>query len=480
MSNGTIRIAPDSTGKLIDNGVYTVGGVADVYRQRVEVFGPNDSATLPVTGPATDAELRATPLPVSGTVATGGLTDTQLRASAVTVGFSGAFLSPFGDLIAQALTPLVQLDWVYGINTQTGVTTVVSTGTVDTNLSRLRIQTSTSTTGSGIFQSRKPAKYRAGQGVIIRTTAAFTTGVASSTQFVGIGTDTDGYFYGFNGAAFGILYRAWSSDTWIPQSSWNGDKCDGTGASGFNWDKTKGTVIMIKYPYLGYGNITFWVEDPATSGMILCHTIKYNNTTTTVQISNPNLFFYAQAINAGNNTNLIIYCGSAGVFLCGERSYVGNPKWAADSNKAAVTAETNLLSIRNATSYNGVTNRSLIRINSISYAGGSATATTVSTLRVRIGATVGGVPSFAAVNGTTANAGVTITAGNSIASIDTAGTTATGGTYLFNCSVSASGTNTIDTTPFNLFIAPGEIMTFSGFASANSSQVVSVNWTEDI
>lgn len=40
---------------------------------------------LPVTGPLTDTQLRATPVPVSGTVATGGLTDAQLRASAVPI-----------------------------------------------------------------------------------------------------------------------------------------------------------------------------------------------------------------------------------------------------------------------------------------------------------------------------------------------------------------------------------------------------------
>jgi len=39
------------------------------------------NASLPVTGPVTDAQLRATPVPV----ATDGLTDTQLRATAVPV-----------------------------------------------------------------------------------------------------------------------------------------------------------------------------------------------------------------------------------------------------------------------------------------------------------------------------------------------------------------------------------------------------------
>lgn len=47
------------------------------------------SGTVAVTGPLTDAQLRATPVPVSGTVSTGGLTDTELRASPVPVSVSG-------------------------------------------------------------------------------------------------------------------------------------------------------------------------------------------------------------------------------------------------------------------------------------------------------------------------------------------------------------------------------------------------------
>jgi len=43
---------------------------------------------LSVTGPLTDVQLRATPVPVSGTVATGGLTDTELRATPVPVSIS--------------------------------------------------------------------------------------------------------------------------------------------------------------------------------------------------------------------------------------------------------------------------------------------------------------------------------------------------------------------------------------------------------
>lgn len=80
------------------------------------------STIAAITQPLTDTQLRATPVPVSGTVATGGLTDAQLRASAVpisgTVAVTGA-----GDATAanqstqitaeQAIQAAVQImdDW---------------------------------------------------------------------------------------------------------------------------------------------------------------------------------------------------------------------------------------------------------------------------------------------------------------------------------------------------------------------------------
>ncbi len=47
----------------------------------------------PYTGGLTDAQLRASPVPVSGTITTGGLTDAQLRASAVPVSLSSTTIT---------------------------------------------------------------------------------------------------------------------------------------------------------------------------------------------------------------------------------------------------------------------------------------------------------------------------------------------------------------------------------------------------
>ena len=394
------------------------------------------------------------------------------------VQFSSAQLSPFNDLIAIALTPLVQMDFVYGINTQQGAAAIVTTGVGDTSNGRLRLQTGIGAAGSASYTSRRPAQYRPGQGMIWRGTALFTAGAASSFQLAGAGSPTNGYFFGFNGTAFGIAHRNDSATpTWVAQTAWNGDKCDGTGASAFNWDKAKGVPLQITIPYLGFGNISFFVQNPLTGRWILCHTIRYANSSATTQVRIPDLFVRYEATNTGNTTNLILYAGSSVIFLCGEASLLGKPKWAADSVKTAVTTETVLLSIRNATTYNGVVNSGLIRLNSVSL--GSTANNGVAILRIKLGSTVGGSPSFTTIDGTTGDDGVTITAGNSLASLDTAGTTVTGGTYLFNLVIGSPGNETLNVQDLSIFVPPGETLTISGFSTASTTLCAGVNWTED-
>lgn len=397
-----------------------------------------------------------------------------------TVDIGGSSVSAFGTLETAELTPLVQLDFVYGINTQTGVTAVSGAGaTVDTSVSRLRIQSGTNAAGTATFTSRKTAKYRPGQGLTARFTGVYAAATAGAIQIIGAGSATDGYFFGYNGTSFGILLKTGGSSAWVASSSWNGDKCDGTGGSGFTWNHQNGNVMMIKYPYLGYGDIKYYVQNPTTGGWILCHTIQYANSTTAVQVSNSNLTFYANITNGGNTTNLTMYVGSVGIFLSGARVFVGNPKWSADSNKASITTETSILTIKNCTTYNGVANKSLIRLNAVSF--GSTAGNGVCTLRLKIGATLGGSPSYTPVNGTTSDAGATLTAANSIASVDTAGTTVTNGTYVFSLTAANPASNVFDLTTFDIFLAPGETMTLSVATSQSAATVgVTANWVEDI
>ncbi len=90
---GTLRVAVASNNTpfhtIIDTGSTTAvtGNVTVVQPTGTNLHAVIDSGTI-TTGGLTDTQLRATPVPVSGTVTTGGLTDTQLRATPVPVSIS--------------------------------------------------------------------------------------------------------------------------------------------------------------------------------------------------------------------------------------------------------------------------------------------------------------------------------------------------------------------------------------------------------
>lgn len=393
--------------------------------------------------------------------------------------FDDGNLGAFGDLIVAELVPVVQLDFQYGTNIQTGVSAVLNSATVDTDSGRLRLQTGTNSAGSAIFTSRKAARYRPGQGMIARFTPLFTTGVTNSTQVWGMfqAGFTDGYGFAYNGTALSILHRIRSSSTFIAQANWNGDPANGNGVSKFNWDPTKGTPAMIVYPYLGYGDIKFFLQNSTDGRWILVHTIQYANSVATTQVANPALHFFGMALNSGNTTNLTMYCGSVGVFITGIRNTLSEPHWSADNQKSGITTETNIITLKNASSFNGVANETLIKLLSVSF---GSSANTTGTLRIKLNTTLGGTPSFTPRNGSTADNGTTITSGNSVASFDTAGTTITNGTNIFGAAVAAGGGYEVDLTPYELYVAPGEICTFSVENGANSVSTVCVNWSENV
>lgn len=404
----------------------------------------------------------------------------------VTASFNQSNISTFGTLETAELTPVVQEDFVYGLNTQQWSTAVVSGAgaAVDTNASRLRIQSGTNASGYAYIMSRHFIRYRPGQGQVARFTMIFTAGSASNVQLLGVGSIAsnapyDGYFFGFNGTAFGIVRYAAGTPTWVAQTSWNGDQCNGGSSQFGTLDPTKGNVAMIKYPYLGYGSIEFFLLSPMTGRWVLCHTIQYPNAFTAVQVTNPTMQFIGFTLNSGNTSNKIMYCGSLGIFISGVRSFVNDPEWAIDNSKTNPTVETNIIGLLNCLSYNGVVNKGLIRLRSLSSVttGGG---TPYGIIRLKINPTIGGTPAYAPISGSTADNGVTITNGNSITSVDTAGTTIAGGTLIFNTVVGQNAPIFCDLTPFDLFVAPGEVLSITGFVSANAVMSVAVNWSEDI
>lgn len=114
--------------------------------------------------------------------------------------------NPFGSVHAEELTPIFQTDAVYGINTQQVATTTSGGGSATASDSMFSVNTGTTSGAFGVIQSRKRLRYRPGQGVVGRFAGLFTTPVASSYQTIGFGHSEDGFYFGYNGTSFGILY----------------------------------------------------------------------------------------------------------------------------------------------------------------------------------------------------------------------------------------------------------------------------------
>ena len=198
-------------------------------------------------------------------------------------------------------------------------------------------------------------------------------------------TNTMSFGAGTTGAAATIaqtLKGVASTDTFIPQSSWNGDKLDGTGPSGFTLNPQKGNVYAINIQYLGYGTISFQVEVTYTSGnnahFVNCHTIKFPNTQTGVNISQPAFPFTMVAYSAGSTTDVYVATASAAGFRTGAiQRFTGQRSVAIRDTSGYVgsTAATYypLFTIRNSRVFAGRANQSVGYILSLTGAHDDAT-----------------------------------------------------------------------------------------------------------
>jgi len=117
------------------------------------------------------------------------------------------------------------------------------------------------------------------------------------------------------------------SEEVVPSSSWNYDKADGTGTlPDIDW--SKGNIYQIKYQWLGYGMIQFYIEDPSLGRFIRVHAIRYANQNTTPTVSNPTFPFYFYAANPTESSNVSMFTSSCGGFVEGNtgRATGGNKK----------------------------------------------------------------------------------------------------------------------------------------------------------
>lgn len=260
-----------------------------------------------------------------------------------------------------------------------------------------------------------------------------------------------------------------ATESWVNQSDWNIDPLDGTGPSNMTLDPTKGNVYAIRYQWLGFGAIRFYVESNLNSGeFILVHVLRYPNTHEVLSVEIPSFPLMWAVASLGSTTPMGIYTGSAAGFV--EGMVTRDPPLRSVTTTQSVTSEANVLCIRVRPELNGVPVHSEIVLSSLSLAtDGSRSATIrVYLLPTTVGAgTTSDFTNWAHVSTT-----------DSLVDYDTASQTHTGGYRILTLSLAKVDSLLIDWQSKNVLLERAQVMCITGQSAASNEITASLTWNE--
>ena len=165
------------------------------------------------------------------------------------------------------------------------------TVTYTANKSTVNLNVTTASGDKVIRQSKRVMSYQPGKSLLIFNTFVMNTQTENLRQAVGYFNDQNGYFFEDTGTGYQFVRRSYATgsavDTDVPQASWNGDKLDGTGPSGFVLDPTNANILSMDIEWLGVGAVRMGFV--INGQLITAHTFYNANALTTVHMSSPNL-----------------------------------------------------------------------------------------------------------------------------------------------------------------------------------------------
>jgi hypothetical protein len=240
------------------------------------------------------------PIPVSGNITAtivGTVTSTVVDGAA----------DAFGRMRVSEAFTLGDYKHTYGIDPNFR-DTLSNGGTVThlTNQAAARLATTSNTSSRAIHQTKMYHNYMPGKSQLIKSTINFYSATANVTKRTGYYDDLNGIYFEQTGT--GELAFVIRTDTSgiasdarrAIQSSWNKDRCDGTGPSGFNLDITKTQIFFTDFQWLGVGRVRCgFVHD---GQIIVAHEFYNSNNLPTVYMSNPNLPIRCEILNTGATT----------------------------------------------------------------------------------------------------------------------------------------------------------------------------------
>lgn len=252
---------------------------------------------------------------------------------------------------------------------------------------------------------------------------------------------------------------ATKTSDFIKQANWNVNTA--------SWlDPSKGNVYQIKYQYLGFGNIKFFIEDPTRGEFVLVHNIEFPNANTTPNLGNPSMRCGMYCVSLGSTTDLVVKSGSMSAFLQSKPVNTRNPR--AEKNTQSVSSTfTNVLTIRNRRTYNSLINQVEIEPSFLSLASESS-KNTVFELRT--------------TTDTNVEQNFTNVGNNLVADVDKTSVAITAGSLLTSFTLSPGGTKDVNLTDLRIRIPPTLHLCILARVTGGASAAVTaaLTWYEDV
>lgn len=156
--------------------------------------------------------------------------------------------------------------------------TTGGTSTYVANESTVDLAVTTSSGSKVVRQTNRVFPYQPGKGLLVLATFVMNSGKTNLRQRVGYFNTDNGVFFQVNGTTKSFVLRTNTSGTpsdarTAEQSTWNGDKLDGSGPSGITLDITKAQILWMDFEWLGVGSVRCGFV--INGQFILCHT--FNN-----------------------------------------------------------------------------------------------------------------------------------------------------------------------------------------------------------
>lgn len=158
------------------------------------------------------------------------------------------------------------------------------------------------TAASGSSVTRETIKvfsYQPGKSLLIMNTFVMASPKTGLTQRVGYYGTNNGFYLEQAGSAVSFVERSVVTgsivNTPVLQQDWNGDKLDGTGASGYTLDLTKAQIYWMDVEWLGVGSVRMGFI--INGQFIICHTFNHANIIASTYITTASLPLRCEIFN---------------------------------------------------------------------------------------------------------------------------------------------------------------------------------------